>query len=401
MPTLEWLNKKDAVKAADKIPYKLLNIKPELSYGEQNGSMIIKGDNLEALKTLLPYYKGQVKCIYIDPPYNTGSAFEHYDDNLEHSTWLSMMYPRLELLRELLAENGSIWISIDDDEQAYLKVICDEIFGRKNFVNNVIWQKKYSPANDTRWLSDNHDFIIVYAKNKNLWEPNLLPRSDTMNARYKNIDNDPRGLWKPGGFSVKTYTKEYDYSITTPTGRIVYPPSGSCWQNKIGKYRTEAYVKAYRDLFVSLSQNIETKSSFLFKFGQEYQPLSIYEGTTKFNKHLYEHIGAMNKEEENCAAVIDSLEEVKYWARNIERSNYSFFLPTSTDRFYPDFIALLTDGRILAVEYKGGHLLSTDDTKEKENIGRLWQEKSGGKCLFMLSSKENLERQIIDKIKEE
>ncbi|BAV58962.1 DEAD/DEAH box helicase [Candidatus Endomicrobiellum trichonymphae] len=173
--------------------------------------------------------------------------------------------------------------------------------------------------------------------------------------------------------------------------------------NKIGKYRTEAYVKAYRDLFVSLSQNIETKSesSFLFKFGQEYQPLSIYEGTTKFNKHLYEHIGAMNKEEENCAAVIDSLEEVKYWVRNIERSNYSFFLPTSTDRFYPDFIALLTDGRILAVEYKGGHLLSTDDTKEKENIGRLWQEKSGGKCLFMLSSKENLERQIIDKIKEE
>ncbi|GHT17000.1 hypothetical protein AGMMS49573_08070 [Endomicrobiia bacterium] len=339
MPTLDWLNKKETVKTADKIPYKLLNIKPELSCGEQNGNMIIKGDNLEALKTLLPYYKGQVKCIYIDPPYNTGSAFEHYDDNLEHSTW----------------------------------------------------------------LSDNHDFIIVYAKNKNLWEPNLLPRSDTMNARYKNIDNDPRGLWKPGGFSVKTYTKEYDYSITTPTGRIVYPPSGSCWQNKIGKYRTEAYVKAYRDLFVSLSQNIETKSesSFLFKFGQEYQPLSIYEGTTKFNKHLYEHIGAMNKEEENCAAVIDSLEEVKYWARNIERSNYSFFLPTSTDRFYPDFIALLTDGKILAVEYKGGHLLSTDDTKEKENIGRLWQEKSGGKCLFMLSSKENLERQIIDKIKEE
>ncbi|MDR0820369.1 MAG: DEAD/DEAH box helicase family protein [Endomicrobium sp.] len=171
--------------------------------------------------------------------------------------------------------------------------------------------------------------------------------------------------------------------------------------NKIGRYRTEAYSKAYRELFVISNQNIETKSEsdFLFKFGQEYQPLSIYEGTTKFNKHFYEHIGAMNKEEENCAAVIDSLEEVKYWVRNIERSNYSFFLPTSTDKFYPDFIALLTDGRILAAEYKGGHLLSNDDTKEKENIGRLWQEKSSGKCLFLLSSKENLEQQIIDKIK--
>ncbi|WP_198407674.1 site-specific DNA-methyltransferase [Candidatus Endomicrobiellum trichonymphae] len=242
--------------------------------------MIIKGDNLEALKALLPYYKGQVKCIYIDPPYNTGSAFEHYDDNLEHSTWLSMMYPRLELLRELLAENGSIWISIDDDEQAYLKVICDEIFGRKNFVNNVVWQKKYSPANDTRWLSDNHDFIIVYAKNKNLWEPNLLPRSDTMNARYKNIDNDPRGLWKPCGFSVKTYTKEYDYSITTPTGRIVYPPSGSCWQTS-----KENYEKKLADNRIYFGKNGDSKpqiKQFLYEVQQGMVSKTIW---------LYDEVG--------------------------------------------------------------------------------------------------------------
>ncbi|OEG71749.1 hypothetical protein ATZ36_12955, partial [Candidatus Endomicrobiellum trichonymphae] len=236
MPTLEWLNKKEAVKTTDKTPYKLLNIKPELSCGEQNENMIIKGDNLEALKALLPYYKGQVKCIYIDPPYNTGSAFKHYDDNLEHSTWLSMMYPRLELLRELLAEYGSIWISIDDDEQAYLKVICDEVFGRKNFVNNVIWQKKFSPQNDTKWLSDNHDFIVVYAKNKIIWRPNLLPRSEGMDARYTNPDNDPRGIWTSGDLSVKTYSATYDYPITTPSGGIINPSFGRCWRTSKEKF---------------------------------------------------------------------------------------------------------------------------------------------------------------------
>jgi type III restriction enzyme len=173
--------------------------------------------------------------------------------------------------------------------------------------------------------------------------------------------------------------------------------------DKVSKYRTEAYAKACRELFVNLNQNIETKSEsgFLFKFGQEYHPLSIYKGSKIFNKHFYEHIGDMNNEEENCAVVIDSLEEVQYWVRNIERSDYSFFLPTSTDKFYPDFIALLTDGRILAVEYKGEHLLSNDDTKEKRNIGKLWQEKSSGRCLFLLASKENLKQQIIGKIKEE
>ena len=173
-------------------------------------NMLIHGDNLLALKALEQDYTGKVKCIYIDPPYNTGNAFEHYDDGLEHSIWLSLMRDRLEILKRLLAEDGSIWISLDDNEQAYCKVLCDEIFGRGNFVCNVIWQKKYSPANDAKWLSDNHDFILVYAKNKQIWRPNLLPRSEEMNARYKNLDNDPRGPWKPGDLSVKTYTASCD-----------------------------------------------------------------------------------------------------------------------------------------------------------------------------------------------
>lgn len=142
MPILNWLGRDDALKVASKTPYRLLTEVSELGYGDKTAAnMIIQGDNLEALKSLLPFYAGQVKCIYIDPPYNTGGAFEHYDDNVEHSMWLSLIYPRMELLRELLSEDSSIWISIDDDESHYLKVICDEVFGRKNFVNNVIWEK--------------------------------------------------------------------------------------------------------------------------------------------------------------------------------------------------------------------------------------------------------------------
>jgi type III restriction enzyme len=168
---------------------------------------------------------------------------------------------------------------------------------------------------------------------------------------------------------------------------------------KIANYRLDAYSKAYKELFVASNPSLETKFDFTFKFGYEYQPSSIYQGTKRFNKHFYELIGDMNKEEENCVLIIDSLEEIKYWVRNVERSSYSFSLPTLTDRFYPDFIALLNDNRILAVEYKGEHLLSNDDTKEKQNIGELWQEKSNGKCLFLLASKENLHQQIVNKIK--
>lgn len=170
MPILEWLNKGEATKVTKKLPYRMLKANAELSYGEQSENMIIKGDNLEALQALLPYYKGQVKCIYIDPPYNTGNAFEHYDDNLEHSKWLSLMYPRLELLRELLSENGSIWISIDDDECHYLKVICDEVFGRRNYINSI--SVKMSTASGvktshrTKTILKEKEYVLLYAKSK-------------------------------------------------------------------------------------------------------------------------------------------------------------------------------------------------------------------------------------------
>ena len=143
MPILNWLKKDEAVTAAKKSTYRLLEEVPELSYGDPvNENLLIQGDNLEALKALIPFYAGKIKCIYIDPPYNIGSAFEHYDDNLEHSLWLTLIYPRLELLWELVADNGSIWISCDDRESHYLKIICDEIFGRINFIASNIWQKR-------------------------------------------------------------------------------------------------------------------------------------------------------------------------------------------------------------------------------------------------------------------
>jgi adenine-specific DNA-methyltransferase len=171
-----------------------------------------------------------VKCIFIDPPYNTKSAFEHYDDNLEHSQWLAMMFPRLRLLRELLAEDGSIWVTIDDNEAHYLKVIMDEVFGRKNFVANVVWQKKFSPQNDAKLIDADHDHIIVYAKNKGAVKIKLLPRSSAMDARYKNPDNDPRGAWTSGDSLRKEYREYAYYEITTPSGRKVLPPAGSSWR---------------------------------------------------------------------------------------------------------------------------------------------------------------------------
>lgn len=240
-------------------------------------NMLIHGDNLLALKALESKYAGKVKCVYIDPPYNTGSAFEHYDDNLEHSTWLSLMKPRLELLRNLLSDDGSIWISIDDDEGHYLKVLCDEIFGRNNFVNTVIWEKKYAPQNDAKWLSDNHDFILLYAKNKDIWRPNLLPRSAEMNARYKNPDNDPRGVWQSDNLSVKTYSANSDYPITTPSGRVVNPPKGYCW--RLNKIRFMEFVADNRIWFGKDGNNTPRIKRFLSEVKQGMTSMTIWKYT--------------------------------------------------------------------------------------------------------------------------
>lgn len=230
MPILDWLNKDSAVTQARRCTYRLLEEVPELSGGDQaSENVLIQGDNLEALKALIPFYAGKVKCVYIDPPYNTKSAFEHYDDNLEHSQWLSLMYPRLELLRELLAEDGSIWVSIDDNEAHYLKVMMDEVFGRKNFVRNVIWHKTYTTSNDAKGIPSSHDHIFCYRKSEQFVR-GLLPRTEKQNSLYKYDDNDGQGRYRTDNLSVKTYSKAYDYPIINPiTGKQYLPPKGRCW----------------------------------------------------------------------------------------------------------------------------------------------------------------------------
>ena len=275
MPILEWLNKGEATKVTKKLPYRILKANAELSYGEQSENMIIKGDNLEALQALLPYYKGQVKCIYIDPPYNTGGAFEHYDDNLEHSKWLSLIYPRLELLRDLLSEDGSIWISIDDDECHYLKVICDEVFGRKNFINNVIWEKNYAPSNDAKWLSDSHDHILCYAKTKDTWRPNLLPRSEKQNKYYKYNDNDGRGLWRSDNVLVKSFSKSGVFGITNPnTGVEYFPPEGSCY--RFNEETARRYLAENRFYFGKDGKGAPQLKRFLSEVKQGVTSLTIW-----------------------------------------------------------------------------------------------------------------------------
>jgi len=236
MPTLSWLTRDEDLKTAGRAPYRLLEEVPDLGYGDRDaGNMLIQGDNLEALKALLPFYAGRVKCIYIDPPYNTRSAVSlHYDDNVEHSQWLAMMWPRLELLRELLSEDGSIWVSIDDNEGHYLKVIMDEVFGRSNFVANVMWQKRYSPSNDAFGLSINHDNIQVFAKSKPDLAINLLPREDSANSTYGNQDNDLRGEWMSDNYTCNKSDRERPnlyYAIVNPTtGEEVWPKRTAVWR---------------------------------------------------------------------------------------------------------------------------------------------------------------------------
>ncbi|GAB9214418.1 hypothetical protein BDS110ZK18_42960 [Bradyrhizobium diazoefficiens] len=248
MPILNWLTRDHDIGAATRVPYRLLEEASELSAGDPStGNLLIQGDNLEALKALLPFYAGQVKCIYIDPPYNTRSAFDHYDDNLEHTQWLSLMWPRLELLRELLSEDGSIWVSLDDGEAHYFKVIGDEIFGRRNFIVDISWQKRDGPPND-RKIGMVHEHILVWAKSsdgssrqtKAELAFNLMERTEKANAQYA-VFEEPDGPDRRGAFrKIDTtangkggrFVQSLFYGIKNPyTGEEVFPRQGTCWRH--------------------------------------------------------------------------------------------------------------------------------------------------------------------------
>lgn len=235
LPILDWMSRSEDIVAAAKVPYRMLEVVPELDGGDGNpANMLIQGDNLDALKALLPFYAGRVKCIYIDPPYNTQSAFEEYDDNLEHAKWLAMIFPRLVLLRELLAEDGSIWVSIDDNEGHYLKVVMDEVFGRRNFIASPVWQKRYSRENRGA-IGDVHEYIAVYTKNPDKFKTrrNRLPLDEKQAKIYKNPKNpketDPSKRWRGLPMTAQGYRPNQMYEIVADNGKVHTPPEGRCW----------------------------------------------------------------------------------------------------------------------------------------------------------------------------
>lgn len=301
---LTWPGKKESIVTANTSTMNTLRPVREKSVNfDTTENIYIEGDNLEALKILQESYLGKIKCIYIDPPYNTGNDFI-YNDNFNkaskqellesgqidedgnklvtnnhsngkfHSDWLSMMYPRLKLARNLLSSNGVIFISIDDSEIHNLKQVCDEIFGMHNFIATFIWQRAFSPVNLNKFSSQNHDYILTYAKNIEFIDWNGLERSDVSNSRYSNPDNDSRGPWTSGDFSVGPRIEEKVYPITLPSGRIVLPPSGRCW--RVTEEKFKEMLKENRVWFGKDGDGVPRQKRFLKDVKTSITPMTVW-----------------------------------------------------------------------------------------------------------------------------
>lgn len=306
MPTLNWIGKEKVINHHLDVPYRILEHKYHFSAenGKQSGmpaealakegNKIIHGDNLEALKSLLPQYEGKVDTVYIDPPYNTGKEKWRYTDNVNHpkiqkwldeivgqegedltrhDKWLCMMYPRIKLLHKLLKDNGVFYCSIDDYEQGNLKPMLDSIFGHQNFLNNVIWQRAYAPINTKKRFSANHDFIVCYAKNKSKVEL-LLPRTEDANSKYGNIDHDPRGIWRTDNFTVGPRVEENVYEIITPSGRKCFPPPGRSWL--LSQVRFKEAIKDNRIWFGKNGSNIPATKRFFHEVKAGITPMTVW-----------------------------------------------------------------------------------------------------------------------------
>ena len=302
-----WPDKRNAIRLANAPTTDTLRPCREESVDFDNTqNLYIEGDNLQVLKLLRENYLGKVKMIYIDPPYNTGNDFVYNDDfaqsageyvhnsgqededgnrlvaNTEsngryHTDWLNMIYPRLKVAKDLLSEDGVIFISMDENEIDNLEKICNEIYGENNLVGKVIWERAFAPKNDAKYFSDSHDYIIVYARNINSFTIGLLPRTEEANARYKNPDNDPKGPWTPDNMTVKTYSDSYDYEITTPTGTIMTPPNGRCWFTS--KERMQKLIEEGRVWFGESGGNMPRLKRYLADVQQGMTPITIWKYT--------------------------------------------------------------------------------------------------------------------------
>jgi len=291
MPTLTWIGKDAVVNHHKEVPFHLLRDDPTYSVGEDSGNLLVQGDNLLALKALLPHYAGQVKCIYIDPPYNTGNENWVYNDAVNspemrawlgkvvggdsedlsrHDKWLCMMYPRLALLREMLREDGILWMSIDDNEVQNARAILDEILGAQNFIASFIWQKRVSADNDEKFATNVHDYILCYAKNKSICAFNRLIRTDEANARYDNPDNDIRGPWTSSDLTRREYRERDYYPIALPSGRQVTPAAGRSWS--IPKENFDALVADNRIWFGPNGDAMPRRKRFLTEVSEGMVP---------------------------------------------------------------------------------------------------------------------------------
>lgn len=299
MATLNWIGKDAVVNHDKEVPFKLLEKVPSASVGKESENLILHGDNLEALKALVPFYKSKIKCIYIDPPYNTGNEGWVYNDKVNspkikewlkkvvgregedltrHDKWLCMMYPRLKLLKELLTEDGVIFVSIDDNEHCNLRAAMDEIFQERNFVTTVVWRKNYAPKSSAKYFSEDHEYLIVYAKNKEIYRPNLLPRTEAQDLIYKNPDNDSRGPWRPNNFAARNYYSKGTYSITTPGGRVIDgPPRGLYWRSS--KEKLEELDKDGRIWWGKDGNNIPAPKIYLSEVMQGRVPQTFWDYT--------------------------------------------------------------------------------------------------------------------------
>jgi len=317
MPTLNWIGKEAVVNHHLQVPFHLLKDVPSLACGEPgDGNLIVQGDNLVALKALLPYYVGQVKCVSIDPPYNTGNENWVYNDNVNspiirdwlgktvgregetldrHDRWLCMMYPRLALLRQFLRQDGSIFISIDDNEVQSLRYVMDEIFGASNFVATILWQKVFAPKNTARHYSEDHDYVVMYAKNANNWRPNLVTRSDQAKDRYKNPDNDPRGPWTSGDLQARNSYSEGTYPITCPSGRVIPGPGkGMYW--RVSKDKFAEMDRDKRIYWGSKGDNMPRIKRFLSE---------VKEGVTPQTLWMHNEVGHTQEAKKELLSVLE------------------------------------------------------------------------------------------------
>jgi adenine-specific DNA-methyltransferase len=317
VPTLNWIGKEAVVNHHHHVPFHLLKDVPDLACGEPgDGNLIVEGDNLVALKALLPYYAGQVKCIYIDPPYNTGNEGWAYNDNVNspvirqwlgqvvgkegetldrHDRWLCMMYPRLAVLRQFLTDDGAIFISIDDNEVQSLRYVMDEIFGANNFIATLLWQKVFAPKNTARHFSEDHDYVVVYAKRADDWVPNLIPRSAEAKGRYKNPDKDPRGVWTSGDLQARNYYSEGTYPITCPSGRIIPGPgAGMYW--RVAKEKFQELDRDGRIHWGAKGDNMPRLKRFLSE---------VKAGVTPQTLWLHSEVGHTQEAKKELLAVLE------------------------------------------------------------------------------------------------